>query len=184
MKRITAAILSAAVLLPAIASAQLIKTLPGEPITVTATVTAVNPATRTLTLKAPDGMITTTTVAPEVKRFNEIKVGDTITAKYVENVILRLMKPGEAAVDSATASVAAGASARPSGTVTAQRSITATITAIDPKVPSITLTGPDKRTYTHTVADREALKQVKVGDRLDITFNAAVLISAESPKPK
>ncbi len=92
------------------------------------------------------------------------------------------MKPGEAAVNSATGGVAAGAGARPSATVTAQRSITATITAIDPAVPSITLTGPDKKTYTHKVADREALKQVKVGDRLDITFQAAVLVSADAAK--
>ena len=77
-----------------------------------------------------------------MKRFAEIKVGDTITAKYTENMILRVMKPGEAAVNSATGGVAAGAGAKPSGTVTAQRSITATITAIDPAVPSITLTGP------------------------------------------
>ena len=42
--------------------------------------------------------------------------------------------------------------------------------------------GPDKRIYTTKVADREALKQVKVGDRLDITFAAAVLVSADPPK--
>ena len=89
------------------------------------------------------------TAPPEVKRFAEIKVGDTITAKYTENMILRVMKPGEAAVNSATGGVAAGAGARPSATVTAQRSITATITAIDPAVPSITLTGPDKKSLHH-----------------------------------
>jgi hypothetical protein len=80
--------------------------------------------------------------------------------------------------------VTANPGARPSATVTAQRSITATITAIDPAVPSITLSGPDKKTYTHKVADREALKQVKVGDRLDITAQAAVLVAADAPKPK
>ena len=102
-------------------------------------------ATRMITLKKPDGEVRSVIVAPpEVKRFAEIKVGDTITAKYTENMILRVMKPGEAAVNSATGGVAAGAGARPSATVTAQRSVTATITAIDPAVPSITLTGPDK----------------------------------------
>ena len=78
--------------------------------------------------------------------------------------------------------MAAGTGAKPSATVTAQRSVTATITAIDPAVPSITLSGPDKKIYSTRVADREALKQVKVGDRLDITFQAAVLVSADPAK--
>ena len=72
--------------------------------------------------------------------------------------------------------------ADPSATATAQRSVTATITAIDPAVPSITLQGPDKKIYTEKVADKEALKQVKVGDRLDITWSAAILLSADTPK--
>ena len=182
MKSFTAAILMAAVMLPAIAAAQ-IKTVPGESVTASATVTALDRSTRIMTLKAADGTLTTVTVPSEVKRLDEINVGDTITAKYDETIILRLMKPGEAAVNSATAGLAAGAGARPGATATAQRSVTATITAIDPAVPSITLAGSDKRTYTHKVVDRDALKQVKVGDRLDITWATAVLLSAEPRKP-
>lgn len=183
MKRVTAAIITAIALLPALAAAQ-IKTLPGETVTATATITAIDTATRSVTLRAADGRVMTTVVAPEVKRFNEFKVGDVITAKYQDQVILRLMKPGEKAVNSATASVAPHDSARPSATATVQRSFTATITAIDAAAGSITVTGPDKGSYTHKVADKEALKQVKVGDRLDVTYSAAVLLSAESAKPK
>jgi hypothetical protein len=183
MKPRTAAFLAMAMFIATVAVAQ-IKTLPGESITVSATVTAIDHTTRQVTLKKSDGEVITTTASPEIKRLAEIKVGDTITAKYSENLILRVMKPGEAAVNSATGGVSAGTGARPSGTVTAQRSFTATITAIDPAVPSITLTGPppDKRVYTTKVADREALKQVKVGDRLDITYAAAVLVSVDTPK--
>ena len=174
--------LTAAMMLATIAAAQ-IKTLPGEPITVTATITAIEAKTRTLTLRSPNGNVTTTTVSPEVKRFDALKVGDVITAKYNETLILRLMKPGEAKVDSATGSVAANPGARPSATATAQRSITATVTAIDHSVPSITLVGPE-RTYTTKVTDKEALKQLKVGDRLDVTLAAAVVVSVEDAKPK
>jgi hypothetical protein len=176
-----AAMLATAVMFPAIAGAQ-IKTLPGETITASATVTAIDRATRLVSLKKPDGEMIFVVAPAEVKRFDEIKVGDTITAKYTENIILRVMKPGEPAVNSATGGVSAGSGARPSGTMTAQRSVTATITAIDPAVPSITLTGPDKKVYVEKVTDKEALKQVKVGDRLDITWAAAVLVSADSPK--
>jgi hypothetical protein len=181
MKPRTAAIFAAVMFVATIAAAQ-IKTVPGESITATATVTAIERSSRSVTLKKADGEVIQVTAPPGMKRFDEIKVGDTITAKYTETIILRVMQPGEPAVNSATGGVAAGTGARPSGTVTAQRSITATITAIDPAIPSITLTGPDKKVYTEKVADKEALKQVKVGDRLDITWAAAVLISADAPK--
>ena len=183
MKSLTAAIMTAAAMLPALASAQ-IKTIPGEAITVTATVEALDHHTRLMTLKAADGTLTTLSVPDGVRRLDEIKVGDTISAKYVEHMILRLMKPGEDPVNSVTGSVAPGAGAKPSATATVQRSITATITAIDSAIPSITLVGPEKRTYTSKVADAEALKQLKIGDRLDITWSAAVLIAVEPAKPK
>jgi hypothetical protein len=181
MKPRTAAFLALAMFVATVAAAQ-IKTLPGDSITATATVTAIDHNTRQVTLKKSDGEVIQTIAPPEIKRLNEIKVGDTITAKYTENLIVRLMKPGEAAVNSATGGVAAGTGARPSGTITAQRSVTATITAIDPAVPSITMSGPDKKVITTKVADREALKQVKVGDRLDLTYAAAVLVSVDPPK--
>jgi hypothetical protein len=38
--------------------------------------------------------------------------------------------------------------------------------------------------YTSRVADKNALKQVKVGDRLDITWTEAVLVSFDNVKPK
>ena len=128
----TAAFLAIAMFVATIAAAQ-IKTVPGETITATATVTAIDAATRTAHAQEVRWRSDPGDGAAEVKRFAEIKVGDTITAKYTENMILRVMKPGEAAVNSATGGVAAGAGARPSGTVTAQRSVTATITAIDPR---------------------------------------------------
>lgn len=182
MKHLTASILAAAVVLPTIAAAQ-IKTIPGEAITLTATIEAIERATRSVTLKDPDGTLTTISVPAEVKRFNELKVGDTITAKYYENVVLRKKAPGEAdAVDTTKGSVTKGTGARPGVTAAAQRTVTATITAIDPKIPSITLSGPNNWTYSSRVVDREALKQVKVGDRLDITWTEAVMLSAEASK--
>jgi hypothetical protein len=181
MKHVTAAIVTATILFPAIAIAQ-IKTLPGDAITVSATVDAIERSSRSLTLKDADGKLTTITVPAEVKRFDALKVGDVITAKYYENIVLRVKQPGEKDVDSGSESVTRAAGTRPGATAAAQRTITATITAIDPKIPSITLSGPNNWTYSSRVADRNALKQVKVGDRLDITWTEAVLISAEAPK--
>ena len=50
-------------------------------------------------------------------------------------------------------------------TAATQRTITATITNIDPKIPSISFSGPNGWKYSSRVEDKEALKKVKVGDR-------------------
>lgn len=180
MRQLALTVVAAAIFLPAIANAQ-IKTLPGESITVSATVEALERGTRSLTLRGEKGDVTTITVPSDVKAYDTLKVGDKITAKYYENVVLRKKAPGEKDVDTLTGSLTK-AGARPAGTAAVQRAITATITAIDMKVPSISLSGPNNWTYSSRVQDVNALKQVKVGDKLDITWTEAVLISAETPK--
>ncbi len=181
MKMFTSTVLAASLFLPALAAAQ-IKTIPGDAVTLTATIEAIERASRLVTLKDPDGTLTTITVPDDIKRFNELKVGDIITARYYENVTLRVKAPGEKDVDTTQGALTRGKGGRPSGTAAAQRTITATITAIDPKVPSITLSGPNNWTYSSRIVDRNVLKQVKVGDKLDITWTEAVMLSAESPK--
>jgi hypothetical protein len=181
MRQLTAALLATTVLLPTIASAQ-IKTIPGDSITLTATVEAIERSTRSVTLKGPQGNLVTITAPPEMKRFAELKVGDTVTARYYENVVLRLKKPGEKAVDSSSDAVTPGTGQKPGATAASQRTITATITAIDPKVPSLTLSGPNNWSYSGRIEDKNVLNQIKVGDRLDVTWTEAVMVSIDAPK--
>jgi hypothetical protein len=181
MKIMTTAIVAAVTLLPAIAAAQ-IKALPGESKTVTATVDAIEIASRSLTLRKPDDTLVTTKVPKQFVRFDSLKVGDKLTATYYDNIVIRVKAPGEKDVDSAEGSVVPTPGLKPGFTVGAQRVITATITAIDPKIPSISLSGPGNWTYSSRVEDKEALKQVKVGDRLDIAWTEAVMLSSTPPK--
>jgi hypothetical protein len=111
-------------------------------------------------------------------------VGDTINARYYENVVLRLKPPGEPDVNTNSDALTRGTGASPSGTAASQRVMTVKITAIDPNVPSITLAGPNNWTYSSRVADKAALQQVKVGDRLDITWTEAVMMSVDPAKTK
>jgi hypothetical protein len=163
-------------------SAQMTKTITGETKTVTATIEAIEKGTRELTLKMPDGTYNVVEATNEVKRFDDLKVGDTITVKYYENVVLRLKPAGEKAKDVSESADTRGTGAKPAGTMARQRTITATITAIDPKVPSITFSGPNGWKYSSKVEDKKALAKVKVGDKVDITWTDAVLISVEPPK--
>jgi len=154
------------------------KEIPGDAVTITATVEAIDTATRTLTVKNTDGTYEPITVPRTMTRFSEIKVGDTITARFFNNVVVRKKPAGEAAVDTAKDAVTPGAGAKPGATAATQRTITATITAIDPKVPSISFKGENVNwNYSARVEDKNALAQVKVGDRVDITWTEALTVA-------
>jgi hypothetical protein len=178
MKRLVVGMIAAAVLasMARTASAQS-KTINSEMRTATATVEAIEASTRTVTLKKPDGTFVTIVAGPEIKRFDEIKLGDKVTAKYYENVIVRLKKPGEPDVNTGVAATTGSEQVLPGGTKAKQRTITATITAIDPDMPSITFTGPNGWKYSSKVLDKAALATVKVGDKVDIVWTEAVLVS-------
>ena len=152
------------------------KVIPGDMETVTATVESVDHATRTVTLKLPDGTFETIVAPASVERFDAIKVGDTLTARYYDNIVLRVKKPGEKDVDTAGEAITKTPGTSPGATAAKQRTITATITAIDMNVPSITFSGPNNWKYSSRVQDINALKQVKVGDKIDITWTEALLV--------
>ncbi len=171
--------LAVGLMLSAPAAAQVTKTLTGEQKTMTATVEAIEQSSREVTLKKPDGTYVTVTVPDSVTRFSQLKIGDSVTAHYYENMVLRLKEPGEKSVDSAAASVTPTPGAKPTGTSATQRTITATITDIDQSVPSITFSGPNGWKYSSKVEDKKALAKVKVGDKVDITWTQAMLISFE-----
>ena len=174
------AVLVAATAVSGLALAQATKTITGETQTVTATVEAIDQASRELTLKKADGTYEVLGVPESVARFDSIKVGDSINVRYYENIVIRLKPASEPDVDSASGGVVPSAGARPSGTMSGQRTITAKITAIDPKVPSISFTGPNGWAYSTRVEDKVALSKVKVGDRVDITWTAAAVVSFQS----
>ena len=92
------------------------KTIEGESVSVTVTIEAIDAGTRTMTVKDDEGIYETIQAPPEMKRFSELKVGDTVTARYYNHMVVRLKKPGEAAVDVASAALTRGEGARPSAT--------------------------------------------------------------------
>jgi hypothetical protein len=176
-------IVTALVLSAAAALTGQTKTIPGEMTTVTATVQAVEQQTRTLTLKKNDGTFVTLVVPAAYERFPAIKAGDVVTARYYDNVVFRKLNPGEKPVDAESGAITKAEGARPSGTAAVQRTITTKITAIDDKIPSITFTGPNNWVYSTKVNDRAALKTVKVGDLVNVTWTEAVSLNVTAPKP-
>ena len=155
------------------------KTVSSEMKEETGIVEAIDPAARTATIKKSDGTVVTIVARPDLKRFDEVKVGDKISARFYENVVVRVKRSDEPSVDTATRGTTGSEQVLPGGTKARQWTITATISAIDLDTPSITFTGPNGWKYSSKVQDASALAKVKVGDRVDIVWTEAVLVSLE-----
>ena len=52
----------------------------------------------------------------------------------------------------------------------------------DATVPSVTVRTGDGHKMTAQVEDRKALDGVKVGDRVEITFTEALMVTVDAPK--
>jgi len=175
---------------PAATGGTVMETSPGKGtvasvVKVTASVEAIDAAKRTITLKGPEGNVVTITAGPEVKNFDQIKVGDFLVVRYVEALSLELKKGGTALRQRTDRDmgVAAKPGERPAGAVGTQTTVVADVIAVDPKKQVVTLRGPE-RTVDLKLRDPEQFKLVKVGDQVEATFTEAAAISVEpAPKP-
>lgn len=147
--------------------------------TQTATITAIDYTQRIVSLKFADGTTETISVSPDVKRFPQLKVGDTVTFTSTESVVYSIVKPGAKPPppDSSTTTKAEGT--KPGGTATETKTATVTVTAIDKSVPSITIKTEDGRIASFKVEDPKNIEGVKVGDKVQITYSASLVISVK-----
>jgi Cu/Ag efflux protein CusF len=152
-------------------------------IKITATIQAIDQTTRTLTLRDDKGNEDTFSVGDGVQRFNELKVGQKVNVTYYESIVFQLLKPGEkGGGTSVEAALDRAKSALPAGTLAVQDKATVTVKAVDPSVPSITVTTPDGRTVTRKIENKKNIEGVKAGDKIDITFTRALVTTVQNAK--
>jgi len=150
---------------------------------VTATITAIDGATREVTLKGPKGNEVTVVAGPQVQNFAQMKIGDKVDVEYIQAVTVELKKGGGMAV--ARGERAGMQSAEP-GTKPAamggrQVTVVADVVAVDPAMQSVTLRGPE-RTVDVKVADPEQFKLIAKGDQVQATYTQTVAIAVSPMK--
>jgi len=170
------ALVSAVVLFfyPALAGARQLATAEGTPVTVTASIEAIDKAARSVTLKSPRGTVEVK-VPDEMEGFNSLRVGDQVTATYFDALAVNVRKPGDPAPP-APSTTTKRAENKPGSETRRQQTFMASITAIDPKAPSLTAKGPQGRVVTFAVQDPKQLQNVKVGDMVNVTYFESLMV--------
>ena len=153
---------------------------------ISAQVVSIDKATRTVTLKGPQGNVVDIVAGDEVRNFDQIKLGDFVVVRYAQALTLELRKVKGAAGDVTVREGAARANPgeRPAAAGAREVTAIATVTAVDPKKSTITLTGPRGNVVVLDVQNPDQFKVVKKGDQVDVTYTEAVALSVEpAPKP-
>ena len=195
MKRpllILSAALVGAACLPALAqqkpeakSATMMASAPGtgtvtSAVSISARVEAIDKAQRQVTLKGPKGNVQTVTAGPEVRNFDQIKVGDAVVVRYAEALTLTLKKDGKEmrTRTESTEGARAMPGEKPAGIVGRQVEVTADVIGVNAKTQTVTLRGP-KQVVDLKVPDPKQFKMIKVGDQIHAVYTEAVAVSVE-----
>jgi len=146
-------------------------------------VEALDAPSRMITLKSPAGKSGTFHAGDQVRRFDEIRVGDTLVAQYSVGVLAEMREP--TAEEKATPKMVeettsrAPSSAPPAGALTRTLRVVTTVDAVDPQANTITLKGPQGNTMTAIVDDPSALNGVSVGKHVVATFREQLVVAIE-----
>ena len=185
MKRV-ARVLHCAVLLACMPAAAAIAgqaMYESKPVTVTATIEAIDKAERMVTLKMSDGRTEQVKAPDEMEGFNRLKVGDQVSATYLEALVVRLAKPGDPAPSGAPTTITTRKDRTPGSQTRRDRTLRVTIEAIDAAAPSLRVKGP-VATAVLKVSDAKQLQGLKVGDTVDVVYYESLLITVAHPAKK
>ena len=147
-----------------------------QTVRITATVTAIDQTQRTATLRGSQGKKFTVKVGPEAINFDQIHVGDQITATVTEKIDAHLDATGAIWGDGAAAVVAGSPKgAQPGGLVAGVLQVTARVMAIDSVNRTATLQFEDGFSQTFPVRADVDLSRRKVGEQ--VVFHVTEMVA-------
>jgi hypothetical protein len=155
-----------------------------KPVTMTATIEAIDKANRAVTLKGPKGNSIEVKADEQMEGFNRLKVGDQVSATYFEAVVVELRKPGTPPSSGKPVTTVMRKDRKPGGEARREQTFTVTIQAIDTSASSVTAKGPQGRVLNLQVSDPKQLQAVKVGDTMDLTYVESLLVNVAPPPKK
>ena len=146
-------------------------------VTLTAVVEAKDVAARSLVLRGPRGRTVPVLADAGVKNFDAIKVGDMVTAKVSEAATVSLRKGGDGIRESAVREGAATSdNGMPGAAAARMTTIVANVWAIDRKKNVLSVRGPKGNVTDINVDDPARLKDIRVGDQLEVKYVEAVAL--------
>jgi hypothetical protein len=147
--------------------------------TTTAMVTGIDAARRELTLVTPNRRREKYKAGPEVVNFDQIRIGDRVTAVLTEEVAVALGKGGAPIGTSGSGVALAPVGSKPGGVMVDTSEITAKVTAVDAQKHKITFELPDGTTRTVKAGRKIDLSAVRPGETVTIQVGEGLAVTVE-----
>lgn len=159
------------------------------------TVDAIDPVNRTITFRDASGRKDTMAAPAEMKRFDEIKVGDKLNLTYTYARVYELRKAttSDAVATTGTSGRGTSGATGTSGSVTrtdgplpgalATNRMTKTVTVIATDLAEglLTVRTPEGRIVKSRVQDKSLMTDVVADDKIEITYAESLLAEFERP---
>jgi hypothetical protein len=157
-----------------------------QSVTVTVKITALDIPSRVVTVKDKAGDSWTFKVSKDVQNLDQVKVGDSVTVKAFEALVVAVKGPkaGPPDADAVASAVTAAKGQLPAGAEVDSVTWQGKIKKIDKKKNTVTVKGPEGNLRTFQVQDPKNLVGVKVGDDIDVTYVEGFAVSVEKPAKK
>jgi hypothetical protein len=149
---------------------------------IAATVMALDRQTRMVALRSAEGRSAAIYVGPEVRNFDQIKVGDEVVVTFYAAIGAEVSTPERATqgVQQEGALLRAVEGQRPAGAVAEMLTTTVEIDSVDKSLNTVTFRRPDGLTRILAIEDPKAqafIRELKRGDLVTITYMEAVAVS-------
>ena len=154
---------------------------------ISAIITDIDRESREVTLEGGLGNSITLAVGPEVKRFDEFKVGDLVVATYVSSISGELRAPTEAElaepIVELDAAAVADADMEPGAAVGRSIRAVCTIEGMNRITRTVMLKDPDGDFHIIDDVDPAKMAGVWLGDTIIVTYTEAFALTLEKQVP-
>jgi Cu/Ag efflux protein CusF len=129
-----------------------------------------DPSSRTVTLRTPEGLLHTVYAGKELKAFDQLRSGDTVTVRISESVVVAVRPNAKmTALEDSTASAKKGADAARADVIQQLKAVVR-VESVDTASQVITYKTADNRNVMRQVADGRLLEGLKRGDTIEISY--------------
>lgn len=154
---------------------------------IAATIQAISPGDRHVTLLGDDGRKLIVEAGPAVKNFNEVKAGDKVLVIYQEGLVADVKPKGQDAPGAkpSTGTAPSGHGQRAAPATDGAIATTVRIEEVDTSEHTVTFTRADGETRKLAVMRPDAkrfIETLKAGDEVEVTYREAVAVSIEPNK--
>lgn len=145
------------------------------------TITEIDKETREITVISGEGELHTFTASEDVKRFDEIEIGEVITFGFYKFLKAEFRKPTEEEIAEPLIAIAdaeiAGMDVEPGAVIGAMVKAVVTIQVINLTYMYVTIKGPQGNYTTIDVEDAELIKKLHVGQVVIMTYGEAIAVT-------